>query len=358
MSQDICNVSFGGSTNHNDEFAFPNVCAYNEDDDLLIGPEAEKYIKQKRRRPPSQRFDQTPRPELMRYLKLALCDRMKIDRLLNIQARTFGQKTINKHINQLVSICDSRRLRPHDLIGKCISLLYRDHVAEAIRNNPAYGEQSDDWPVDIVFTRPSLWSFMQDDALTRAAQEGVKGYLNVANVALFDEASAAVIGMFTKSSERFELHDTHAVVLADLGGGTVDISCLLVEESSQIRPKFRENVAPQGACHGSTILLAHFRAEIDALLGPMYQSSAAGTSWTKICDEIMVEIAEQVRDWGMSKTSRLSNNLHGAKASKYKGARMTIFQDDLCVPASSAIKRDLEEKGYVLDEDGELSILQ
>ncbi|KAI1181192.1 hypothetical protein F4777DRAFT_592852 [Nemania sp. FL0916] len=137
-------------------------------------------------------------------------------------------------------------------------------------------------PYHVVITVPAIWQDSQTDMMTRALRKA--GVLNKrprcedTTYAFVSEPEAAALASLHSYNKLPNLQPGQTFVIADLGGGTVDIISFRVKRT---RPKLdlEEIVEGQGGLYGATFLDEAFLECIERKLGEKRKTSRTLKLW-------------------------------------------------------------------------------
>ncbi|PWW76339.1 actin-like ATPase domain-containing protein [Tuber magnatum] len=157
-----------------------------------------------------------------------------------------------------------RGKKPVDVVADYLSELYKhtiDHLEKSLGK-----EVVEVSPLDFILTVPAVWSDAAKDLTLQAAKSA--GFGRKKSIRLISEPEAAAVCCL-KEIEPNHLNIGDTFVVADCGGGTVDVISYTITKKS---PKLEvvECVAGTGAVCGSTVLNKRFEELVRDRIGDKF----------------------------------------------------------------------------------------
>lgn len=296
-------VSFNLSTDQERQPFFENICAFDNDDKLLIGQDAKEYADSADVRAGNPAVNGNV-SSLMRYLKLGICEDINVDRLANKDSAGLGKDIMRKHLNKIHQTAKQRGMKgdTYKLVAMFIKRIWAKYVLPAVMNqykmtHPNINEAG----FEIVLTRPSMWGFVEDQRYIRAAEAAFAGEsVRLTNIAVFDEAHAVLAGMMDDSDTAKALKIGNIVIVPDIGGGTADLASVRIHSKRPLC--LRDAAVPSsGGVFGATIGVSHFEQTTQSLLKPVYEEVSSmnlgARNWQRLCQELVKSFERKMKDY-------------------------------------------------------------
>lgn len=337
LDKEAHTVRFSSDTDQQSRPFFENVCTF-DGDRLLMGNDAVEHAESADSADAGS-GDAEDASSLMRYLKLGICEEININRLADKDSAGLGMATMREHLARIRRASGKHGMQnsTYKLVARFIKQLWDDYARRDIIDTYSYTRADiAQAKFELVLTRPSMWTFVEDQHFIQAIEEALAGE-QIANIAVFDEAHAVLAGMIDdeETRKRLQLHKTY--VILDIGGGTADLASVRIHSKSPLCLKDAE-VPSSGGVFGATIVVSQFRQTIEEVVKPVYErvkdAAAPGMlTWTRISQELVKRFEDKMKKYkGCS---------YGEKTSDV-GMRISLPD----VPAVT--DAGMEEKGYTM----------